>query len=113
MEKHGGEVPQDKQALMRLPGVGWKTATVVLGAAFGVPGIAVDTHLMRLSRRLCFSQAKDPEQIGADLESYFPREKWVFTHHALILHGRYVCTARKPACERCPIYAYCPSKGAW
>lgn len=113
VEKHGGEVPQDKQALMRLPGVGWKTATVVLGAAFGVPGIAVDTHLMRLSRRLCFSQAKDPEQIGAELESYFPREKWVFTHHALILHGRYVCTARKPACERCPIYAYCPSKGAW
>ncbi|HEU4741848.1 MAG TPA: endonuclease III [Meiothermus sp.] len=111
--EHGGQVPQDKLALMRLPGVGWKTATVVLGAAFQVPGIAVDTHLTRLSRRLCFSQAKDPEQIGADLESYFPREKWVFTHHALILHGRYVCTARKPACERCPLYAYCPSKGAW
>lgn len=111
--EHGGEVPRDKPALMRLPGVGWKTATVVLGAAFGIPGIAVDTHLTRLARRLCLSQAKDPERIGADLERCFPRERWVFTHHALILHGRYLCTARKPACERCPIYLDCPSKGAW
>lgn len=111
--EHGGLVPVDKAKLRELPGVGWKTATVVLGAAFGVPGIAVDTHLMRLASRLGFSEKKDPEKIGADLEALFPRDKWVFTHHALILFGRYRCTARKPLCEGCPIYADCVSKGAW
>lgn len=113
VEAHGGKVPMDKAQLRELPGVGWKTATVVLGAAFGVPGIAVDTHLMRLASRLGFSQQKDPEKIGADLERLFPREKWVFVHHALILFGRYHCTARKPRCEGCPLYAECLSKGAW
>ncbi len=108
--EHGGEVPRDKKALMQLPGVGWKTATVVLGAAFGVPGIAVDTHLMRLARRLCLSRARTPEKIGADLESLFPREKWIFVHHALILHGRYVCTARKPSCAGCALADDCPNR---
>lgn len=110
VEAHGGEVPRDKKALMRLPGVGWKTATVVLGAAFGVPGIAVDTHVARLARRLCLSEAKSPEKIGADLERLFPREDWVFVHHALVLHGRYVCTARKPRCAACPLAPHCPSR---
>ncbi|MGQ9753183.1 MAG: endonuclease III [Thermaceae bacterium] len=110
VEEHGGEVPKDKEALMRLPGVGWKTATVVLGAAFGVPGIAVDTHVTRVSRRLCFSQAKGPERIGRDLEALFPQEDWVFVHHALVLHGRYVCTARRPRCEACVLSPYCPSR---
>jgi endonuclease-3 len=113
VEQHGGQVPLDKARLRELPGVGWKTATVVLGAAFGVPGIAVDTHLMRLASRLGFSHQKDPEKIGADLERLFPMEKWVFVHHALILFGRYRCTARKPRCEDCPIYVDCISKGAW
>ncbi len=113
LEKHGGKVPVDKAELRKLPGVGWKTATVVLGAAFGVPGIAVDTHLIRLAGRLGFSIQKDPEKIGADLEKLFPRDKWVFVHHALILFGRYRCTARKPRCEGCPIYGDCMSKGAW
>jgi len=110
VEEHGGQVPQDKEALMKLPGVGWKTATVVLAAAFGIPGIAVDTHLTRLAHRLCLSEAKTPEKIGADLEKLFPREKWVFVHHALILHGRYVCTARKPKCDNCILVESCPNR---
>ncbi|WP_152560745.1 endonuclease III [Thermus caliditerrae] len=110
VEAHGGEVPRDKRALMALPGVGWKTATVVLGAAFGVPGIAVDTHVARLAQRLCLSEAKSPEKIGADLERLFPKEDWVFAHHALVLHGRYVCTARKPRCPACPLAPHCPSR---
>lgn len=110
--EHGGEVPREKAALMRLPGVGWKTATVVLGAAFGVPGIAVDTHVARLARRLCLSEAKSPEKIGAELEGLFPKEDWVFVHHALVLHGRYVCTARRPRCRACVLAPYCPSREA-
>ncbi len=110
LEEYGGEVPKDKEALMRLPGVGWKTATVVLGAAFGVPGIAVDTHVARVSRRLCFSEAKAPERMGKDLEALFPKESWVFLHHALVLHGRYVCLARKPRCQACVLAPYCPSR---
>lgn len=113
VEEHGGEIPVDKAKLQQLPGVGWKTATVVLGAAFKVPGIAVDTHLTRLARRLGFSDARDPEKIGHDLERLFPREKWVFIHHALILFGRYRCTARKPQCEGCPLWEVCFSRGAW
>lgn len=108
--EHGGEVPREKAALMRLPGVGWKTATVVLGAAFGIPGIAVDTHVARVSRRLCLSLAKTPERIGAELEALFPKERWVFLHHALVLHGRYVCTARKPKCPTCVLAPHCPSR---
>ena len=109
LEEHGGRVPRSKEALMKLPGVGWKTATVVLGAAFGEPGIAVDTHVARLARRLCLTNAKTPEKISADLEKLFPRDKWVFVHHALILHGRYVCKARKPECASCVLRADCPS----
>ena len=113
VEQYGGEVPADKARLRALPGVGWKTATVVLGAAFGVPGIAVDTHLTRLAARLGLSGEKDPEKIGRDLEHLFPKEKWVFVHHALILFGRYRCTARRPDCQGCPLYQDCLSKGAW
>ncbi|MCS7195384.1 MAG: endonuclease III [Meiothermus sp.] len=113
VEKYGGQVPKDKASLQELPGVGWKTATVVLGAAFGVPGIAVDTHLTRLARRLGLSEARTPERIGAELEQLFPMDKWVYVHHALILFGRYRCTARKPKCQECPLYADCLSRGAW
>jgi endonuclease-3 len=113
VEQHNGEVPVDKTQLLKLPGVGWKTATVVLGAAFGVPGIAVDTHLVRLAGRLGLSDQTDPEKIGADLEKVFPKEKWVFVHHALILFGRYCCTARRPRCQGCPLFDHCLSKGAW
>ena len=108
--EYGGEVPKGKEALMALPGVGWKTATVVLGAAFGVPGIAVDTHVARVSRRLCLSEARARERIGVELEALFPKESWVYVHHALVLHGRYVCTARRPRCEACVLSPYCPSR---
>ncbi len=111
VEAYGGEVPSDPEALRKLPGVGWKTATVVAGAAFGVPGIAVDTHVARLARRLCLTGAKTPERIGRDLEALFPRKDWIFLHHAMVLHGRYVCTARKPRCQECPLRPYCPSAG--
>ena len=108
--EYGGEVPKGKEALMALPGVGWKTATVVLGAAFRVPGIAVDTHVARVSRRLCLSEARARERIGVELEALFPKESWVYVHHALVLHGRYVCTARRPRCEACVLSPYCPSR---
>ncbi len=111
VEEHGGRVPSDPEALRKLPGVGWKTAKVVAGAAFGVPGIAVDTHVARLARRLCLSEARAPERIGQDLEALFPRKEWIFVHHALVLHGRYVCTARRPQCEGCVLRPYCPSAG--
>ena len=111
VEEHGGEIPKDPEVLRNLPGVGWKTATVVAGAAYGVPGIAVDTHVARLARRLCLSEARTPEKIGRDLEALFPKKDWIFVHHAMVLHGRYVCTARKPRCPECVLRRYCPSAG--
>jgi endonuclease-3 len=111
VELHGGEVPDDFQALLALPGVGRKTANVVASNAFGRPGIAVDTHVGRLARRLKFSRHADPDKVEADLQSLFPEERWTFLHHALILHGRRVCHARKPACESCGLAASCPSAG--
>ena len=113
VEEYGGEVPTDKAKLRELPGVGWKTATVVLGAAFGIAGIAVDTHLTRLASRLALSKETNPEKIGRDLEALFPKERWIFTHHALILFGRYRCTARNPQCEGCPVFEECASRGKW
>jgi len=111
VREYGGQVPKDPKALRRLPGVGWKTATVVAGAAFGIPGIAVDTHVARVARRLCLTEAKNPERIGRDLQALFPQKDWVFLHHAMVLHGRYLCTARKPRCQECPLRPYCPSAG--
>ncbi len=113
VERHGGEVPAAMDELVRLPGVGRKTANVVLANAFGQPTIAVDTHVGRLSRRLGFSAHTDPDKVEADLQRLFPPEQWVFLHHALILHGRRVCTARRPACEACPLCPHCPSCGTF
>jgi endonuclease III len=107
----GGEVPNDFEAIQTLPGVGRKTANVVLSNAYGRPGIAVDTHVGRLARRLGFSQQADPEKVEADLEKLFPVTDWIFLHHALILHGRRVCDARKPACEACNLLIHCPRIG--
>jgi endonuclease-3 len=110
--KHGGEVPRSMEALRALPGVGRKTANVVLGNAFGAPdGVVVDTHVGRLARRLGWSRHADPEKVERDLNALFPREKWVFLGHALILHGRQVCTARKPRCETCVLSDLCPRMG--
>lgn len=109
VERHGGRVPDAFEALLELPGVGRKTANVVAANAFGRPGIAVDTHVGRLARRLRLSTHQDPAKVEKDLEAVFPRERWIFAHHALILHGRRVCVARSPRCEACPLVPDCPS----
>jgi endonuclease-3 len=109
VERHGGEVPNDFDALLALPGVGRKTANVVLGVLFARPGIAVDTHVLRVSNRLGFSRSDDPAKVERDLERLYPREEWVFVHHALILHGRRICAARKPECPICVLNDICPA----
>ncbi|MGL4610356.1 MAG: endonuclease III [Trueperaceae bacterium] len=109
VEKHNGEVPNDFEAITSLPGVGRKTANVVLSNAFGRPAIAVDTHVGRLARRLKLSKHENPDKVEADLQKVFPMEEWIFAHHALILHGRRVCDARKPKCAACMLSEMCPS----
>lgn len=107
----GGEVPRDRQILMTLPGVGRKTANVVLSSAFGQDAIAVDTHVFRLSRRLGWSQAKEPLATEKDLMAILPQSTWSDAHHWLIWHGRRVCHAVRPACHSCPLLAWCPQVG--
>ena len=109
VEVHDGVVPRTMPELLELPGVGRKTANVVLANAFHQPTIAVDTHVGRLARRLGFSRETDPNKVERDLQGLFDAEDWVFVHHGLILHGRRVCKARRPECERCPLCADCPS----
>lgn len=111
VERHGGEVPNDFGAVVALPGAGRKTANVVLSNAYDFPAIAVDTHVGRLSRRLGLSVQTNPDKVEADLQKLFPREQWVFLHHALILHGRRVCLARKPRCGECAMNSFCPKLG--
>ena len=107
LDRHGGEVPREREALERLPGVGRKTANVVLNTAFGVPVIAVDTHIFRVANRTRLARGKTPRQIEDGLARSTPDEFKRDAHHWLILHGRYVCTARKPACARCLIADLC------
>jgi endonuclease-3 len=110
MERHGGQVPRTLAELIELPGVGRKTANVVLGVAFGVPeGVVVDTHVMRLSQRLGWTAHKDPPEIEQDLCALFPREDWDMLSHTLIFHGRRTCFAQRPACAACGVSAACPS----
>src|SRR5699024_10519153 len=104
-----GEVPADQKRLIGLPGVGRKTANVVLGNAFGIPGITVDTHVGRLARRLGWSRNEDPVKVEADIAELLPEEEWTMACHRLIFHGRRICHSRKPACEVCPIADLCPS----
>jgi endonuclease-3 len=111
IEKHGGEVPHDRAALQALPGVGRKTANVVLNIAFGEPTIAVDTHIFRVSNRLPLAPGKTVEQVEAGLEKIIPDRFKLHAHHWLILHGRYVCKARKPECARCVIEDLCRFDG--
>ena len=107
VEEHGGEVPRDRAALEQLPGVGRKTANVVLNTAFGEPVIAVDTHLFRVSNRTGLAPGKDPLEVELVLERVVPARFKLHAHHWLILHGRYVCRARKPDCPVCPIADIC------
>ena len=111
VERHGGEVPNDFAAVVALPGAGRKTANVVLSNAYGYPAIAVDTHVGRLARRLGLSVQTNPDKVEADLERLFARARWVFLHHALILHGRRVCAARRPLCGECALLPFCPQVG--
>ncbi|MDP9826063.1 endonuclease III [Kineosporia succinea] len=112
VEEHDGEVPKKLEQLVKLPGVGRKTANVVLGNAFGVPGITVDTHFGRLSRRFGWTASEDPVQVEAEIAALFPKKDWTMLSHRLIFHGRRTCHARKPACGACPVSALCPSFGA-
>ena len=110
VEEFNGEVPATMEELIRLAGVGRKTANVILGHAFDTPGIAVDTHCKRLSRRLGFTRQQDPTKIERDLGRLLAPEQWTGFSHRLILHGRAVCHARKPACEKCLFRELCPSR---
>ncbi|MGP4109394.1 endonuclease III [Streptomyces sp. 4N509B] len=110
-ERYGGEVPGRLEDLVTLPGVGRKTAHVVLGNAFGRPGITVDTHFQRLARRWKWTEATDPDRIEAEVGEIFPRKDWTMLSHHVIFHGRRVCHARRPACGACPVAALCPAYG--
>jgi endonuclease III len=110
VEDHGGEVPRTMEELVALPGVGRKTANVVLGNAFSIDeGVVVDTHVRRLSNRLGFTSHSDPEKIERDLIETVPKKDWTVFSHLLILHGRSICKARKPACGDCVVNDLCPS----
>ena len=109
VERHGGRVPGSREELARLPGVGPKTANVVLANAFGVPALAVDTHIFRVARRLGLSTGANPDKVEADLRRLFPSDSWIELHHQLIFHGRRVCHARKPDCPGCPLLGLCPT----
>lgn len=111
VDNHGGEVPGRLEDLVKLPGVGRKTAFVVLGNAFGRPGITVDTHFQRLVRRWRWTEATDPDKIEAAVGALFPKSEWTMLSHHVIFHGRRICHARKPACGACPIAPLCPAFG--
>ena len=108
-ERMGGEVPRDRTRLMRLPGVGRKTANVVLATGFGIPAFPVDTHVGRVSWRLGLATSQDPDRVERELCRRIPRQEWIWAHHALIEHGRVICLARRPRCGVCPLAPNCPS----
>lgn len=107
VEKHGGEVPSTREELEQLPGVGRKTANVVLANTFNIPAIAVDTHVFRVANRLGLAQGTTPLAVEKQLMEVIPQEKWRDAHHWLIYHGRQICHARKPNCEECPLKDHC------
>lgn len=109
LDLYGGKVPQSMEEMIKLPGVGRKTANCVLGAAFGIPGVVVDTHVKRLSIRMGLTDKKDPDKIEFDVQDLLPREKWRRFSDILIYHGREVCKARKPDHARCAVFSLCPS----
>ena len=109
LDEYGGEVPADFDELIKLPGVGRKTANVVTSVAFKNPAIAVDTHVFRLANRLKLAEGQTPLEVEMGLQKIIPREKWSDAHHWLIWHGREICKARKPNCENCPLNSVCPS----
>jgi endonuclease-3 len=112
VDRFGGNVPQDLDQLVELPGIGRKTANVVLGTAFHIAtGVVVDTHVVRLSRRLGLTAQKNPEKIEQDLMAIIPKKQWIDFSHRMIHHGRRICAARKPNCDGCPMNSFCPRIG--
>ncbi len=111
VERYDGQVPPRLEDLVTLPGVGRKTANVVLGNGFGIPGLTVDTHVGRLSRRLGWTTETDPVKVEHEIGALFPKRDWTLLSHRLIWHGRRVCHARNPACGACPVARWCPSYG--
>ena len=109
LDLYGGKVPATMEELIKLPGVGRKTANCVLGAAFDIPGVVVDTHVKRLSLRLGLTENQNPDKIEKDIEQLMPKERWRRFSDILIYHGRAVCKARKPEHARCPVFKLCPS----
>lgn len=107
IEEYNGHVPADLELLRQLPGVGRKTANVVGSNAFGIPAIAVDTHVFRVAHRLGIAKSKTPEKAEEELMKIFPQERWSLIHHLLIFHGRRICSARKPLCKECPVAHVC------
>lgn len=110
-DNFGGEVPGNLKDLVTLPGVGRKTANVVLGNVFGVPGITVDTHFGRLARRFGWTTDEDPVKVEATVAEIFPKSEWTMLSHRVVFHGRRICHARRPACGACPVASLCPSYG--
>ncbi len=109
--KHAGQVPATMEELIPLPGIGRKTANVILGNAFGVPGITVDTHVLRLSKRMGLTEQTEPPKVERDLMEVIPKKDWTMFSHRMIFHGRQVCHARKPRCETCTLAQVCPKIG--
>lgn len=111
MGQFNGQVPDTMETLTSIPGVGRKTANVLLGTVFGKPAVVVDTHVRRVANRLALTHSRDPDQIERDLQSRYPHTQWTEVAQRLLLHGRYVCLARKPRCSACPIYNVCEWEG--
>lgn len=110
LDEYGGQVPSTEAELVALPGVGRKTANVVRSVGFGLPALAVDTHVARVARRLGLSDGKTPDAVEADLCALLPREDWAAAHHWFIWHGRRVCSARQPKCDSCPLAEWCAKR---
>ena len=109
-ERFGEQVPRTMEELITLPGVGRKTANVILGTAFSQPSIVVDTHVKRVAKRLGLTRSDNPDLVEQDLQLLLPKSQWTAVSQRLLLHGRYVCLARKPQCATCPVYRHCPWK---
>lgn len=108
VEEYGGKVPETMDELLKLAGVGRKTANLFLSDAYGIPGVTVDTHVMRISKRLGWARGKNPQEVEMELRAVLPKEHWIRINFQLIYHGRAICTARKAHCEGCPLEEWCP-----